>query len=85
VSLSGVGGLRVTTPLQHKRNSPQKEGTTRIHPCVSSLHSSVISSLNCILLFTCLLAFLSLIGNSSSYRSSEFSLCQAIKFKKIKN
>jgi hypothetical protein len=42
-------------------------------------------SLTCILLITSLLACLSLIGNSSSCTSSEFTLCQAIKFKKIKN
>jgi hypothetical protein len=43
VSLHGVGRLRVTTPLQHRRTSPQKEGTMGIHPRVSGLHLSVIS------------------------------------------
>jgi hypothetical protein len=42
-------------------------------------------SLTCILLVTCLLACLSLIGNSPSCTSSEFTLCQALKLKKIKN
>jgi hypothetical protein len=58
VSLCGVGRLRVTTPLQHRRTSPQKEGTTGIHPCVSGLHSSVISFPYLYLasyLFTCML------------------------------
>jgi hypothetical protein len=39
-------------------------------------------SLTCIFLVSCLLACLSLIGNSSSCTSSEFTLCQAIKLKK---
>jgi hypothetical protein len=37
------------------------------------------------LLVSCLLACLSLIGNSPSCTSSEFTLCQAIKLKKNKN
>jgi hypothetical protein len=61
VSLCGVGGLRVATPLQRRRTSPQKEGTTEIHPCVSGLRFSVTSYPNlhlaCVLL-TCLLAYL---------------------------
>jgi hypothetical protein len=40
--------------------------------------------LTCILLASCLLACLSLIRNSSSCTSSEFTLCQALKLKKIK-
>jgi hypothetical protein len=42
VSLRGVVRLRVTTPLQCRHTSPQKEGTTGIHPCISGLHSLVI-------------------------------------------
>ena len=34
VSLCGVGGLCGTTPLQRRRTSRNKEGTTGIHPCV---------------------------------------------------
>jgi hypothetical protein len=41
-------------------------------------------SLTCILLVTCLLACLSLVGNSSSCISSEFTLCQAIKLRRLK-
>jgi hypothetical protein len=40
---------------------------------------------NCILLVTYSLACLPLIGNSPSSTSSEFTLCQALKLKKIKN
>jgi hypothetical protein len=87
VSLCGIGGLRVTTPLQRRRTFPQKEGTTGIHPCVFGLRFLVTSypylHLVCILL-TCLLACLSLLGNSPSRTSSEFTLCQALKLKKIK-
>jgi hypothetical protein len=58
VSLSGIGGLCVTTPLQRRCTSPQKEGTIGIHPCVSGLHSSIISFPYLYLasyLFTCML------------------------------
>jgi hypothetical protein len=53
VSLCGIGGLCVATPLQHRRTSPQKEGTTGIHPHVSGLHSLVLSYLY--LYLTCIL------------------------------
>jgi hypothetical protein len=82
MSLCGVGGLRIVTPLQRRRTFPQKKGTTGIYPCVSGLHSSVIFSFICILLVTYLLARLTLVGNSFSCTSSEFTLSQAIKFKK---
>jgi hypothetical protein len=41
-------------------------------------------SLTRILLIYILLVCLSLLGNSPSYTSSEFTLCQALKLKKIK-
>jgi hypothetical protein len=84
VSLCSVGRLRVITPLQRRRTSPQKERTTGIHPCVSVSTLRLFLSLTCILLATCLLACLPLIGNSLSCTSSEFTLCQAFKLKKIK-
>jgi hypothetical protein len=58
VRLCGVGGLRVATPLQRRRTSSQKEGTTGIDLCVFDLHSSVISFPYLYLasyLFTCML------------------------------
>jgi hypothetical protein len=86
VSLCGVGGLRVATPLQRRRTSPQKEGTTGIHPCVSGLRFTVTSYpylyLACVLL-TCFLLACHL-GNSPSCTSSEFISCQALKFEKGK-
>jgi hypothetical protein len=41
-------------------------------------------SLTCILLVTCLLACLPLIGNSPSCTSSEFTSCQALNLKRLK-
>jgi hypothetical protein len=86
MSLRGVGRFRVTTPLQHRCTSPQKEETTGIHLYVSGLHLSVISTPYLSLvsyLFTYLLVTCRKF--SSSCTSSEFTLCQAIKVKKIKN
>jgi hypothetical protein len=85
VSLSGIGRLCVTTSIQRRRTSPQKEGTTAIHPCVSGLHSSVISFPYLYLAYLPMTCLLVLIGNSPSCTSGEITFYQALKLKKIKN
>jgi hypothetical protein len=52
VSLCGVGGLSGTTPLQRRRTSRNKEGTTGIHPCV------FVSPLRLPLSFTCTFTYI---------------------------
>jgi hypothetical protein len=52
VSLCDVGGLCGTTPLQHRRTSRNKEGTTGIHPCV------FVSQLRLLLSFTCTFTYI---------------------------
>jgi hypothetical protein len=65
---------------------PLKRKELRAYILVSPVSTlRLFLSLTCILLVTCLLACLSLIGNSLSCTSSEFTLCQALKLKKIKN
>jgi hypothetical protein len=86
-SLCGVSGLCVATPLQRRCTSPQKEGTTGIHTCVFGLRFSVTSYsyLHLVsILLTRLHACFSLLGNSPSCTSSEFTLCQALKLKRVK-
>jgi hypothetical protein len=64
---------------------PLKRKELQEYVLVPPVSTSRLShSLTCILLVTCLLACLSLVGNSSSCTSSEFTLCQAIKLKKTK-
>jgi hypothetical protein len=86
VSLRGVGGLRVATPLQRRRTSPQKEGTMGIHPCVSGFRFTVLSYPSCIVFtrFTLVHLLACHIGNLPSCTSREFRLCQALKLKKVK-
>jgi hypothetical protein len=75
----------VTTPLQRRRTSLKRKELREyiLVSLVSTLR--LVLSLTCILLVTCLFSCLPLIGNSPSCTSSEFTLCQALKFKKIKN
>jgi hypothetical protein len=54
-----------------------------IHPCVSGLCFSV-TSYSYLHLVCILRACLSLLRNSPSCTSSEFTLCQALKLKKVK-
>jgi hypothetical protein len=85
VNLCGVGRLCVATPLQRRRTSPQKEGTTGIHPCVSGLCFTALSYpyLYLVRVFhTCLLACH--VGNSPSCTSSEFYFVSSLKFEKGK-
>jgi hypothetical protein len=86
VSLCGVGGLCVATPLQRRRTSPQKEGTTGIHPCVSGLRFSFFLTLTCILFAFSILVYLLAchVGNSPSCTSSEFYFVSSHKLKKVK-
>jgi hypothetical protein len=52
VILCGVGGLFGTTPLQRRRTSRNKEGTTGIHPYV------FVSPLQLLLSFTCTFTYI---------------------------
>jgi hypothetical protein len=65
---------------------PLKRKELREYILVSPVSTFRLShSLTCILLIYIFLACLSLVGNSPSCTSSEFTLCQALKLKKTKN
>jgi hypothetical protein len=67
VSLYCAGVLCGTIPLQYRRTSRNKEGTTGIHIFVTIITLAVISTLYYRIFLACLLVyFLVTLGNSSS-------------------